>query len=121
MTQTLCILGRQPALGIAELESLYGSEKLRPIGQHAALLDIDPPMIDFSRLGGTVKFCKLLTILDTTNWKDLQKFLEENVAPHTKHLPEGKMKLGISVYGLNVPASQINATALAVKKVIKNT
>jgi hypothetical protein len=45
MTETLCILGRQPALGIAELESLYGADNLRPVGSTAALLSIDPPMI----------------------------------------------------------------------------
>jgi tRNA G10 N-methylase Trm11 len=119
--KTLCILGRQPALGIAELESLYGADILRPAGAQAALLDIEPPIVDFSRLGGTVKFCKVLTILDTVNWKDVQKFLEENVAPHTRQLPEGKMKLGFSLYGWNMPVQQINASALSIKKVIKAT
>ena len=74
--KSLCVLGRQPALGFAELEGLYGADNLRPIGDVAALLYVDPPQIDFSRLGGTVKFCKLLTILDTTKWQDIQKFLE---------------------------------------------
>jgi len=69
MTQTVCILGRQPALGIAELEALFGVDKVQPLGSQAALVDINPPLIDFSRLGGTVKFCKLLTILETTAWK----------------------------------------------------
>ena len=119
--QTLCILGRQPALGCAELESLYGADKLRPVGKQAAVLDVEPAQIDFSRLGGSVKFCKVLTVLDTTNWGDLQKFLEENVAPHTQQLPEGKMKLGMSAYGHNVSVQRINATALAIKKVIKAT
>src|SRR3989344_1896426 len=119
--QFLCILGRQPALGCAELESLYGADILRPVGKQAAVLDVEPAQIDFSRLGGSVKFCKVLTVLDTTNWGDLQKFLEENVAPHTQQLPEGKMKLGMSAYGHNVSVQRINATALAIKKVIKAT
>jgi tRNA G10 N-methylase Trm11 len=121
MTQTLCILGRQPALGIAELESLCGADKLRPIGATAALLDLDPPTIDFTRLGGTVKFCKLLTILDTTHWGDIQKYLEGSIPQHLQYLPEGKMKLGLSVYGLEVSVQRINATGLAIKKVIKAT
>ncbi len=121
MTQTVCILGRQPALGLAELESLYGADKIRPIGALAALIDIDPPEIDFSRLGGTVKFCKVLTILDTTSWPQIQKFLEKNVAPHAANMPEGKMKLGLSLYGLNVNVNHINASGLAVKKVVKAT
>src|SRR5215213_1931319 len=112
MTKTVCVLGRQPALGLAELESLFGAEKLQTIAGVAALLDIEPQLIDFTRLGGTVKFAKLLTILDTTNWKEIQKFLEETIPQHVGFLPEGKMKLGLSIYGLNVPVKQINATAL---------
>lgn len=121
MTQTVCILGRQPELGLAELESLYGAEDLRRVGGQAALLNIEPSQVDFSRHGGTVKFCKLLTILDTTNWSDIQKFLEQVVPEHATKLPEGKLKLGLSIYGLGAGAKQINATALSLKKVIKKT
>ncbi len=121
MIQTLCILGRQPALGLAELESLYGATNLRPIASYAALLNLEPKDIDFSRLGGTVKFCKVLTILETTEWSKLQKFLEDNVVPHATDLPEGKMKLGLSVYGLNPGVKQINYTALSLKKIIKKS
>ncbi len=121
MTQTVCVLGRQPALGLAELESLYGPDKLQPLGNVAALLDIDPPLIDFSRLGGTVKFAKLLTILDTTAWKNIETFLKQAVTSHAAGLPDGKLKLGLSTYGMDVPVDRINATALAVKKVIKNS
>lgn len=119
MTQTVCILGRQPALGIAELESLYGPDVLRVVSDLAVIVDIDPPMIDFTRLGGTVKFCKLLTILETTAWKDIEAFLKQAVPAHAASLPEGKLKLGLSTYGLDVPVNRINATALSVKKVIK--
>lgn len=119
MTQTVCILGRQPALGLAELESLFGAEHVQPIGSVAALLDIDPPQIDFSRLGGTVKFCKLLTILETTNWEMVQEFLEKSVPEHIGYLPEGKMKLGLSVYGLEVSVKRLNASGLELKKVIR--
>ncbi len=118
---SVCILGRQPALGLAELESLYGADKVRSVGGVAALIDLDPPQIDFSRLGGTVKFCKVLTILDTTDWNKLQAFLEENVAPHVAYLPEGKMKLGLSAIGLSVSVQRLNATGLSLKKVIKKT
>src|SRR5690348_9446093 len=54
---TLCILGRQPALGIAELESLYGARVIQPIGKTAALVDAD---ITFERLGGTKKAAEII-------------------------------------------------------------
>lgn len=119
MTKTICILGRQPALGRAELESLFGADVMRPIADYAVLLDIEPASIDFTRLGGTVKFAKLLTILDTTQWNDIEKFLKQAVPQHAAELPEGKLKLGLSTYGMDVPVTRINATALSVKKVIK--
>ena len=121
MNQTLCIFGRLPSLSLAELESLYGADKLQAVGDHAALLDIEPAQVDFSRLGGTVKFCKVLTVLDTTNWKEIEKFLRGVVPQHVGSLPEGKMKLGLSAYGLKISVGQINASGLELKKVIKST
>ncbi len=120
MVQSVCILGRQPALGLAELESLFGDAALKPIGEIAALLDKEPQTIPFYRLGGSVKLAKLLTILDTTDWNEIEKFLISSVVPHTKYLPEGKMNLGLSAYNLPVKPSRINATGLELKKVIKN-
>ena len=51
---SLCILGRQPALGLAELESLYGAESLKPLPA-AVLLSLPADKIEFKRLGGTIK------------------------------------------------------------------
>ncbi|MBI1856679.1 methyltransferase domain-containing protein [Candidatus Saccharibacteria bacterium] len=119
MNQAFCILGRQPALGIAELESLFGGDNIQPIGEHGALLNIEPAQIDFTRLGGTVKFCKLLTILDTVNWRHVEKFLAETTPQHLDYMPEGKMRLGLSVYGFSMRPQQIAATGLTLKKVIR--
>lgn len=120
MLKTICVHGRLPALGRAELESLYGAEALTPIGDTASGLTLAPAQIDFNRLGGTVKFCKLLTVLETTNWPKIQDFLESAVPQHVVNLPEGKMKLGLSVYGLDVSPRTINATSLQLKKIIKS-
>lgn len=121
MYRTLCILGRQAALGRAELESLYGSQALKPIDSNAAMVDLPPSAIDFSRLGGTVKFCKILTILDTVDWQKIISFLETNIPPHLTQMPEGKMKLGLSLYGLPVSVKQLNASALRLKNTIRST
>ena len=50
--QSLLVLGRQPELGIAELESIYGAAKLKPIGGKAVIVDVDPCLLAFDRLGG---------------------------------------------------------------------
>lgn len=118
--QNICVLGRQPALGIAELESLHGAAKLTVLGQHAVLLDVGPEKIFFNRVGGTVKLGKLLTTLDTSDWPSIALWLKQTLPQHLQYLPEGKLQLGISAYGLNVSPSRLNASGLELKKVIRS-
>lgn len=115
------ILGRQPALGLAELESLYGGGKVRPAGDQAAVVNIDPCLLAFDRLGGSVKFCKMLTTLDTTNWGQIEKFLLKVSPGHSQTMDEGKMTLGLSLYGFNESLQRVEATGLSLKKVIRTT
>ncbi len=117
--QSLCILGRQPALGMAELESLYGSDVITPIDNIATLLDIDPCLLAFDRLGGSIKFCKVLTTLETNKWEDIEKFLIEVSPDHAKDMAGGKMNIGLSLYGLKIDPRRLTRTALALKKAIK--
>jgi tRNA G10 N-methylase Trm11 len=119
--QSLLILGRQAELGLAELESLYGAAAVRPAGDQAAVVDVDPCLLAFDRLGGAMKFCKVLTTLDSTNWKDVEKFLVQAAPGHSATMPEGKMHLGLSVYGFNETVQRIEATGLTVKKAIRKT
>ena len=119
--QSLLILGRQPAIGIAEVESLYGADKITPVGSKAVIVDIDPCLLAFDRLGGSLKFCKVLTELDTTNWNKITKFLIDVSPGHSERMPEGKMNLGISAIGLNVSPAKIESTSLSLKKAIRKT
>lgn len=108
-------------MGRAELESLYGSEVMRPAGDSASLLDIEPAEINFFRLGGMVKFCKVLTVLDTTKWEKIEQFLVEVSPGHASSMESGKLTIGLSAYGLNVSSKRIMATGLELKKAIRNT
>lgn len=119
MNESIAILGRQPALGLAELESLYGSEQITPLGNQAVRLAIEACTVDFWRLGGTVKLCKLLTILDTTQWKDVDRFLRTVAPQYSQQMPPGKMHLGLSAYGMEVSVQQLLATGLSVKQAIR--
>lgn len=120
-TKAICILGRQPALGLAELESLFGVENIQPIGSEAAGLKIDAKSVSLARLGGTQKVCQLLAYLPFTDWRQIEKHLLENVPKQLGFLPEGKLKLGLSLHGLNVSLRQINASGLSLKKTIRAT
>ena len=75
----IAILGRQPKIGLAELESLFGADAVQPIGAHAALLAGDPS--DPARLGSVLKLATPLAELPTTNWPQLVDHLKQ-------HLPD---------------------------------
>ncbi len=119
--QSVLILGRQPELGRAEIESLYGATAVQLIGEHALMVDVDPCLLAFDRLGGSTKFCKLLITLDTTNWKEIEKFLLKAAPAHAATMPEGKMTLGLSEIGLGVNLKQLEATGLTLKKAIRKS
>jgi len=117
--KSLLILGRQPHLGITELESLYGATGMRIISDDAVVLDREPESIDFNRLGGSVKLSKILTVLDTTDWRKIEDYLGTMIPEHLQYVPAGKFKLGLSTFGLSVRTDVINATGLRLKKLIK--
>lgn len=119
--QSLLILGRQPALGLAELESLYGSAKVRPASATAATVDVDPAEIRFERLGGSTRLARLVAELNTTSWHEIEKYLLKVSPDHASMLPEGKLTIGISVYGIRVTPAAIQATGLSLKKAIRKT
>lgn len=106
---------------MAELESIYGASRIRPIADVAAVVRIEPNEVKFANLGGMVKFCKILTTLDTTNWKDIHKFLIDVTPGHASTLPEGKLRIGLSVYGLKTNPKEILATGLELKKHIRKS
>lgn len=121
LMQSVLIFGRQPALGLAEVESLYGPRLISPLSGQAVIIDVDPCLLAFDRLGGSVKFCKLLTSLTYTDWSKIEHFLLQAAPAQSSAMPEGKMNLGLSVIGFNLTVKQLQATGLALKKAIRQT
>lgn len=119
MSQSLLVLGRQPALGIAEAESLFGADKITPLQSQFLLLDARVQDVPFERLGGSTRVAKVLTRIDSTDWNEIERYLERELPKHTCCLPEGKIRLGLSVYGLRVNIRRLNATGLTLKKAVK--
>lgn len=114
---TLCVLGRQPELGRAELEALYGTDKVRALGVSCAT--VEGP-IDFQRLGGTVKAGIVLDTLPGTNWKKAFHYLAHQLPHLLTDVPnEGKIKLGASLYGFSATAYEINGEVLRLKKQLR--
>jgi len=113
--ESIIILGRQPAVGLAELESLHGAGCIASVRSDVALLTISPDAINFERLGGAVK---LAEIVGCTTLKSLQNDLI-NIALKLDLPQSSKITLGISAHGLNISVSKLQAIALNVKKVMR--
>jgi len=120
MDRYLTVFGRQPALGLAELESIYGPDRVRPSGNGtAAMLHIPAAEIAFTRLGGSVKLGQVVAEITGTAWPAVQRGLTQAALAHAAQMPEGKMHLGISAYGFDVLPPQMLAAGLNIKKTIR--
>ncbi len=120
MDKSVAILGRQPELGLAELESLYGSNNITTYGRQACLINLDVSKIDFPRLGGTIRIARILTELPSSNWSDIEKYLIDNTPAHAEKV-DGKLVFGLSAFGVRVSPKQVAKTALLIKKAVKNS
>jgi tRNA (guanine10-N2)-dimethyltransferase len=116
----ICILGRQPALGMAELESRFGDERLSPLGDLAARIDVDADAIPFPLLGSVMKFAAPLATFETVEWSTIVSLTGEKLIELLDALPEGKIKLGVSVYDLPVNLKTLQRSSLELKKTVRS-
>lgn len=116
---TIIILGRQPRLGLAELESLFGAEKISPVTQNIVQIDMPAEEVAKTELGGSVKVARLITRRPTTAWPDLMEHTRKFLTGYVANLPEGKLKFGISDYGLGASLPQLQKMSLRLKKAIQ--
>jgi len=117
--RSIAILGRQPAIGVAELESLYGAQTLTPINSQSIAIDMPVEEIDFARLGGSVKLGAIIATIPSADWKIVEEQLAKLIAAHTAEI-DGKLKLGLSLYGLQVSLRNVFAASLRLKKELKS-
>lgn len=121
MVQSVCILGRQPALGLAELESLYGGDAVLDIAPGIAGLILDIREVDFARLGGSTRLATVIGEVPSSSWKQVEKALIGLAKSTAFALPtSGKFHLGLSAYEFDVSPAKINALGLTLKKVLRS-
>lgn len=118
MLQSLLILGRQPELGLAELESLFSPDLITPI-ESAAFLQVAPEEIPFQRLGGSIKLCELVAIYDTTDFSKLQFRLTKEKSLYAPLTDSKKLTLGLSAYNFSISKEKLFATGLTIKKILR--
>ena len=112
----ISILGRQPALGVAELEQLYGSGSVRWFSDVSAL--VDDTRFDFERLGGSQKAGRVVAEIHG-DWRRVSmRLVKEYAAAWRDH--QGKITLGISAYGFSVGARDVQKTGLVLKAKLRD-
>lgn len=112
----VAIIGKTPDLSIAELESLFGPENIKPLSKQAVLLSKNVKPETFSKLGGSIKISKILSEIPSTKWPYIHDYIMKNLPILLSQLPTQKFTLGLSVYGLDLSTGKLQATALSAKK-----
>jgi tRNA G10 N-methylase Trm11 len=114
----IAILGRQPALGIAELECVFGGSSVKVISNQAAVLSCDG--FDIQRFGGIPKAGIVVDELPKSDWHKVSQKVVQYYS-NKWSLFEGKITLGISSYGFNVDAREVQKTGIILKQKLKKS
>lgn len=118
--KSLFILGRQPAIGLAELESVLGGSHVFLLNTQAAGSDIDVAAVPFERLGGSIRVASVIGEMDAVQIPAVTRTLAKLLPTLLHNLPDdGKVKLGLSVFGLPATGQQLFRTGLELKKICK--
>jgi tRNA G10 N-methylase Trm11 len=100
-------LGRQPELGLVELESVLGAESVEPFGRYAVLVS---PQIDVAKFGGVTRFARVLYRGPAVEARELP--IDIAALP----MQEGKTPFAVSLYGLKATRRYVEAVGLSLKK-----
>lgn len=114
----IAILGRQPALGIAELERLYGPDAVRWFSDTTATINTTSFSID--SVGGTQKAGRVVLDLPRADWRDVSTKITHAYA-RTWAKSEGKITLGISAYGFSISPRDVQKIGLTLKSQLKRS
>lgn len=114
----IAILGRQPAISIAELERIYGSDAVRWFSDQSATIDASD--FDFERLGGSQKAGRVVMELPQGDWRRVSMKIVQHYQKEWSAY-DGKITLGISAYGFDIPARDIQKTGIILKQKLKQS
>ncbi len=119
----IAILGRQPEISIAELEAVYGAERVKKISSQAATIDSDNFSID--KLGGTIKCGRVVSRVKSqkSDHYTLLKASKIITEKYTKNLSHSQKKItfGISFYGNKVDPRNIQKIGIILKNSLKKS
>ncbi|PKL31749.1 hypothetical protein CVV43_01320 [Candidatus Saccharibacteria bacterium HGW-Saccharibacteria-1] len=112
----IAILGRQPALGIAELERVFGGKSVKPLYNQAVSIDCEE--FDIQRFGGVPKAGKVIAELQISSWHQVSQKIVQYYANEWSSF-DGKITVGISAYNFNIDAREVQKTGIILKQKLK--
>ena len=118
MIKTLAILGRQPKIGLAELESVFGSDKINSVVSNYAIVDSDVSYQKARNFGSVIKFAQIKKVMDISSHNSLADEIVDQIIESSK-LIEHKISFGISIYGMSISAANIEKIGLRAKNKLK--
>ena len=114
----ISILGRQPELGLTELERLFGSADVTSFSPSSAL--VEASSLDIQRLGGSVKAGTVVMSLPRMGWAEVNKKITQHYGTSWQTRTQ-KQTLGISVYDWTVSPRDIQKLGLQLKSRLKSS
>jgi tRNA G10 N-methylase Trm11 len=114
----VAILGRQPKLGIAELERVFGGKSISPLSFQSVSIDSDS--FEVQRFGGVLKAGKIIAELPRGDWHQASQEITRYYSNKWSSF-EGKITLGISAYNFNVDAREVQKTGIILKQKLKKS
>jgi tRNA G10 N-methylase Trm11 len=114
----VAILGRQPAIGTAELERVFGASSIKVISDQTVTVDSDH--FDVQKFGGIPKAGVIIDELPRSDWHKVSQKVVQYYSSKWSAF-EGKITLGISVYGFDIDAREVQKTGIILKQKLKKS
>lgn len=109
----LVVLGRQPKIGIAELEAVFGADGLEIVSETVCLVKTET--FNIGRLGGAKKAGKVVSDGARVDCDIIYDILKEHISGLS-----GKVTLGFSSYTRKVGVRQLEQVGRKLKSKMKN-
>jgi tRNA G10 N-methylase Trm11 len=114
----VALLGRQPALGIAELERVFGGQHVTPLSGDAAIINTNS--LDIQRLGGTLKAGRVIIDIDSGDWAKMSNKVIQYYSDAWASF-DGKITLGLSAYGFTNGPRDVQKIGIVLKQKLKKS
>jgi tRNA (guanine10-N2)-dimethyltransferase len=112
----IAILGRQPAIGLAELEQVFGGKSVKVFSDQTATIETDS--LEIQKLGGTPKAGKIIMELPSSDWHHVSQKIVSFYANELSK-SETKITLGISAYDCAISPREVQKTGIILKQKLK--